>query len=153
MAIVKKIEFSPNTLRIDADQSVKSICTSIRHSLAKDLKRRGALVGLSGGIDSTVTLGLCVTALGPERVFAVLMPESDVDEDCEHLGELAARHFGVDYTTENITPVLEALGHYRRYSKAVRMVIPQYGAGWTSKLVTSDSLSTSGLHLFLPGGS
>ena len=62
-------------LCLDPAQATASIAASIRRSVLKDLKRRGAVVGLSGGIDSTVTLALCVKALGPERVFGVLMPE------------------------------------------------------------------------------
>lgn len=157
MVIAKQIDFSATALWIDPAQSVGSICESIRQSLVKDLKRRGAVVGISGGIDSTVTLGLCAKALGPERVFAVLMPEAGVDEGSGQLGELAAKHFGVEYITEDITPVLEALGHYRRYEDAVHMVIPQYGAGWKSKVITSDALSSSGYTYFYlvarePGG-
>jgi NAD+ synthase len=143
LTTVKKIKFSSACLRLDAAQAVDSISKSIRQSLAKNLKRRGMVIGLSGGIDSTVTLGLCVKALGSERVFAVLMPEAGVDAESRSLGELAARHFGVEHTTENITPVLEALGHYRRYADAVRLVIPQYGTDWKSKLVTSNTLSSS----------
>jgi NAD+ synthase len=157
VAKVKKNEFSSAALQLDAAQSVDSISKSIRQSLAKNIKRRGVVVGLSGGIDSTATLGLCVKAIGPERVFAVLMPEAGVDEESGSLGELAARQFGVDYTIENITPALKALGHYRRYAEAVRMLIPQYGPGWKSKLVTSDILSSSGYTYFYlvtqePGG-
>jgi len=145
---VNSNEFGPTWLRLDAEAAEASIATSIRRSLLKDLKRRGAVVGLSGGVDSTVTLALCVKALGPERVFGVLMPEIGVDEESGGLGELAAHHFGVEHTMENITPVLEALGHYRRYAEAVRLIIPGYGPGWRSKIVTSDTLSSTGYTFF-----
>ncbi len=141
-------EVSSELLRLDAAGAVASIAASIRKSLAGTLKRRGAVVGLSGGIDSTVTLGLCVKALGPERVLAVLMPEEGVDEESQELGGLAARHFGAACVTENITPVLEALGHYRRYAEAVRSLIPGYGPGWKSKIVTSDPIASSGYTYF-----
>jgi NAD+ synthase len=157
LTTLSKLEFSSASLQLDAAQSVESISKSIRQIIATNLKRRGAVVGLSGGIDSTVTLGLCVNSLGPERVFAVLMPEAGVDEESGSLGELAARHFGVDYTTENITPALHALGYYRRYAEAVRRVIPSYGLDWKSKIVTSETLSSSGYTYFYlvaqePGG-
>jgi NAD+ synthase len=154
---LNKIEFSASALQLDATQAVDSISKSIRRGLVKKLKRRGAVIGLSGGIDSTVTLGLCVKSLGPKRVFAVLMPEAGVDEESSSLGELAARHFEVEYTVENITPILEALGYYQRYAEAVRRVIPNYGPGWKSKIVTSETLSSSGYTYFSlvalePGG-
>jgi NAD+ synthase len=93
-------------------------------------------------------LALCVKALGPERVFGVLMPEVGVDKESDSLGELASHHFGVKHTLEDITPVLEALGHYRRYTEAVRLIIPGYGPGWKSKIVTSDTLSSTGYTYF-----
>jgi len=139
---------SPEALRINAADVANRICDDMRRRLSGDLRRRGAVVGLSGGIDSTVTLGLCARALGPDRVFAVLMPETGIDEDSLSLGELAARHFGVDFTVEDITPVLEALGHYRRYADAVRHVVPQYGEGWKSKIVTRNALSSGGFTFF-----
>ena len=71
-----------------------------------------------------------------------------MDEESGGLGELAAHHFGVEHTMENITPVLEALGHYRRYTEAVRLIIPGYGPGWRSKIVTSDTLSSTGYTFF-----
>ena len=106
------------------------------------------VLGLSGGIDSTVTLGLCVMALGPGRVFGVLMPEHSVDEESELFGAMAAKHFGIEYTTESITPALEALGYYRRYNDAVQKVVPQYGNGWKSKIITSDTLFSGGYTYF-----
>jgi NAD+ synthase len=141
-------EFSYAPLRLDAALAVDAICSKLRSIVGKGLKRRGVVIGLSGGIDSTVTLGLCVAALGPQKVFGVLMPEQAVDEGSEDMGQLAARHFGIECTTENITPVLQALGFYDRYQKAVRMVLPQYQAGWKSKIVTSDTLSSSGYTYF-----
>jgi NAD+ synthase len=81
-------------------------------------------------------------------VFGVLMPETGVDEDSISLGKLAADHFGVAYRVENISPVLEALRHYQRYAEAVRRILPCYGTGWKSKIVTSDTLSSSGYTYF-----
>jgi NAD+ synthase len=141
-------ELSPAALLINPADVANRICDDLRRRLSGDLRRRGAVVGLSGGIDSTVTLSLCVRALGRDKVFGLLMPEAGVDEDSLSLGELAARQFGVDFTVENITPVLDALGHYRRYTDAVRQVVPQYGEGWKSKIVTRDALSAGGFTFF-----
>jgi NAD+ synthase len=142
---------------LDAERAVASISSSIRGSILKDLKRRGVVIGLSGGIDSTVTLGLCVNALGPQRVFGVLMPEVGVDEEAAGFGELAAHHFGIEHTVEDITPALEALKHYQRYAESVRLVIPDYGLDWKSKIVTRDTISSSRYTYFYlvaqePGG-
>jgi NAD+ synthase len=146
--IVSKTAFSHAAFELDADREVESICKGIRRILSKTLKRRGIIVGLSGGIDSSVTLGLCVKALGPDRVLAVLMPEANVDPESMSLGEMVARHFGATHIVESITPALEAFGHYGRYSQAARSVFPDYGEGWKSKIVATDVLSSGGYTFF-----
>lgn len=141
---------SNDGLRIDPELESNNICESIRRSLGKDFKRRGVVVGLSGGIDSSVTLALCVRAIGPKKVFAVLMPEAGVDEEALDLGKIVAGHFGVEFATEDITPVLNSLGHYRRYCDAIRKVVPAYGEGWKSKIVTSSPLTSNAFtHFYL----
>ena len=61
-----------DVLNIDAAQVVQGIEAAIREQVRATLKRRGAVVGLSGGIDSSVVATLCVRALGQERVVGLL---------------------------------------------------------------------------------
>lgn len=141
-------QFSHASLRLDAESTVNIISAGLRRIVPRELKRRGLVIGLSGGIDSTVTLGLAVEALGPERVLALLMPDRDSSPDTMRLSRLAAEHFGVQTVLEDITAPLESLGHYRRYAEAARMVIPEYGDGWKSKIVTRDLLNNRGFTFF-----
>jgi NAD+ synthase len=103
---------------------------------------------LSGGIDSSVTAALAVAALGKDRVFGILMPERDSSADTLGLSQLVADSLGIARAEEDITGLLEAAGHYRRYDEAVRTVIPQFGAGWKSKLVTSGVREGGSLTFF-----
>ncbi len=66
--------FSADVLALDAPAAVERICESIRDTVHRRLKRRGVVVGLSGGIYSSVSAALCALALGAHRVFALLMP-------------------------------------------------------------------------------
>lgn len=135
-------------LKINVAVVVRSICSWMRRTLASDLKRRGFVVGVSGGIDSAVALGLAAKAVGPEKVCALLMPEKDSDEESLRLGRMAAGRFKVETLVEDITAALEGFGHYRRFEAAVRTVFPEYGEGWTSKVVTSNVLEKSGYTFF-----
>ena len=92
-------------------------------------------MGISGGIDSSVTLALAVKALGKERVFALQMPEQHSAEETLYLSGLLASHFGVQSQHEDITGILKALGFYSRYAQTVRNVIPDYTEEWKSKIV------------------
>jgi NAD+ synthase len=144
---MKKI-FSKDVLKLDPEKEVQKISNRMREIMAKDLKRRGAVLGLSGGIDSSVTAALCVRAFGPTRVVGILMPERHSADESLRLGHVVADHLGIEAIEEDITQILEALGFYERYDSAVQMVIPEYGTGWKSKIVTSSVFEKKGFTVF-----
>jgi NAD+ synthase len=124
-------------LRIDAEAESQRIENWIRETL-KRFHRRGAVLGISGGIDSSVVAALCVRAVGPERVLGIFMPEVDSSDDSLKYGELLARTFGFPTVLEDIGPMLRACGCYERRDEAIRTVVPEYGHDWKCKLVLSD---------------
>ena len=101
------------------------------------------MVGLSGGIDSSVTAAICARALGKDRVFGVMMPENDSSGDSLNLARLLADVLGIKTTVEDIGPTLEVLGCYQRRDDAIRKVIPEYGQGWKSKIVLPNLVESS----------
>jgi len=127
--------FTRDALKLDPEQETAHIVDAIRSIMRNHLKRRGLVVGISGGIDSSVTAALAVRALGAQRVFGLEMPERHSAPETLTLSSLVVRHLGIGSTVEDISPILESLGFYRRYDQAVRTVIPEYGPGWKSKLV------------------
>src|SRR5688500_13233493 len=100
--------FGPDALRIDPERAVGQIAAAIRDQGLRRLRRRGAVLGLSGGIDSSVCAALCVRALGPDKVLGLFMPEADSDPESLRLGRLVAASLGVEGVVEDIAPVLEA---------------------------------------------
>lgn len=137
-------EFSGKVLEIDCRKEVTRIGNDLRHGLSRILRRRGLVVGLSGGIDSSVTLALAVKAIGPDRVLGLLMPERHSSEDTVKLSGLVADHFGVEKMHEDITGMLEAVGFYRRYNEAVQPIVPDYDHHWKSKVVISNVTEKKG---------
>jgi len=140
--------FSKDVLKIDAEKEVQRISTRLREILMKQLKRRGLVVALSGGIDSSVTTGLAIEAVGKERVQILLMPERHSSEDTLNLSQSVVDHFDAKSIHEDISGILEAVGFYRRYDDAVRMAIPEYGSGWKSKIVIPNVMQKKGFNLF-----
>lgn len=126
-------------LGLDYDAEADRIASRLRDAASRDLGRRGLVVGLSGGVDSSVTAALAARALGPERVFGLFMPEHDSDPESLRLGRALAEHLGIDAALEDIAPALEALGCYRRQEEAIREVVPEYGPGWRCKLTLSQN--------------
>ena len=134
---------SADLLRIDAEQVTAEIVEAIESTVLRRMRKRGLVLGLSGGVDSTVCAALCARALGPERVFGLLMPERESSDETLELGRLAAESAGIPAVVEDITGVLDAAGCYARRDAAIRALIPEYGPGWRSKVslpsvVTSD---------------
>ena len=141
-------QISADVLRIDAEAVAADICASLREIVGSTLRRRGAVVGLSGGIDSSVTVALCARAFGSERTVALLMPETDSDDGTLALSRSVADAFGVRTEVEDITPILDAARCYERRDAAVRAVIPEYGADWKFKIVLPSVFGGGAYRLF-----
>jgi NAD+ synthase len=139
---------SPDVLRIDPEETTNEIVDALRRIVGRDLRRRGGVVGVSGGIDSSVTVSLCARAFGPERTLAVLMPEADSDDETLEISRLVADSLGVQTVLEDITEILSATRCYERRDEAVRRVIPQFGEGWKFKIVLPSVLGTDAYRLF-----
>lgn len=145
---MEKQVLDASVFELDCVEEVERICGWLRRMLSKVLRRRGLVVAVSGGIDSSVTLALAVEALGRERVLALLMPERHSADDTLELSRLVADHFKVEHIHEEITPMLEAAGFYRRYDEAVQRVIPAYNHGWKSKIAIANVIETTGFNIF-----
>ena len=148
--------FSSATLAIDPEKTALAIEQAIRQQVA-ELKRRGVVVGLSGGIDSSVVTCLAVRAVGAERVQVLFMPERASSPESLELGRMLTSKFGVPSVVEDIAPTLEAAGCYARQAEAIRMIFPEYGDGWRNKItlpsiLDSDRLNVSELTVESPGG-
>jgi len=130
-----------NVLDIDYEQEADRIAARLREIVARDLHRRGLVVAISGGIDSTTCLALSVRALGPNRVFALILPERDSSDDSAVRANLLASHLGVRTETVDIAPALEAIGCYAARDAAVRTTLPEYGEGWKFKIVIDGGLA------------
>ena len=101
-----KKPFTKDVLILDPEKEVNKISSRIRELLSKQLKRRGLVVALSGGIDSSVTTALAVKAIGPERVIVLLMPEQHSADETLNLSSMVADHFGVEKIHEDISDIL-----------------------------------------------
>jgi NAD+ synthase len=140
--------FSKCVLAIDPERACLQIAQAISSQVLGVLRRRGAVVALSGGIDSSVCAALAVRALGQGHVLGVLMPERDSSEDALQLGKLLASHLGIETLVENISPVLTAAGCYERQSEAICTVFPEYGDGWKCKITLPSLLDGERLNVF-----
>jgi NAD+ synthase len=154
---VSRTEY-PALLSIDPAAVADRIAESLRRQLGETLHRRGFVVAISGGVDSSVCAGLAVKVVGAAHVFGIFLPERDSDPQSRAMFSEWVGRLGIPHAIEDISPILEAAGCYRRRDDAIRRVVPEFGAGWRSKLVIpgnlldSDRLNTTQLAVQPPAG-
>lgn len=133
-------------LDTDPAAETEKIVAALRAQL-RDMRKRGLVLGLSGGVDSSVCLALAVRAVGANKVQCIFMPEDDSDPQSLHLGQKVAETFGCEPRTEDIGPVLQAMGCYARRDDCIRELVPDYGPGWASKIVIGNTASGEGFNI------
>ena len=124
---IAKKPFSKDILIFnDIEAECDRIVQGIKENVIQRLNRHGGVIGISGGVDSAVTMVLAARALGPGNVLGIMLPEKDSSRDSAVFAQILADKFGVKAITEDITGALEGFGCYQRRDEAVKRVIPDY---------------------------
>ena len=141
--------FGPHVLALDLDAERERICDWIRTTIARTLHRRGAIVAVSGGIDSAVCAALAVRALGAERTEALFLPETaNSSASAARARELCAG-LGLRLAEQEIESTLRSLGCYRLQDEAVARVFPDLPPGSPHKIaIAGDLLDRDRSNLF-----
>ena len=143
------MEFHKDVLKIDAEKTANEIAATIKKQIRQDFKRAGAVIGISGGIDSSVVAALCVKALGPENVLGVMLPEKESSPDSRNLAQELADQLGIKSIVNNIAPALEGFGCYDMRDEAIKRVFPEYGKGYSVKItIAAKPLENASLNFF-----
>lgn len=127
--------FNKDSILIDAKNEAERVIKELREIVAKKLHKRGAVVGVSGGIDSSVVLALCAEAFGPNKVIALMMPDKDSSPDSLILAKKLVEKFRVPYIVEDITEAVKGFGAYTKRDEAVKRVFPEYDESYKMKIV------------------
>src|SRR5690606_11692818 len=119
--------FSKEIIHIDdIEQVCNHIVPNLKKNVTKNLQRNGTIVGISGGIDSSVCLALSAKAYGAKNVLGIMLPEQDSSDDSRQLAEQLAATYGVSTLVEDITKALDGFGCYERRDEAILRVIPDF---------------------------
>lgn len=132
--------FHRDVLKLDPECEVKRIVAWLRRAVFEELKCKGGVLGVSGGVDSAVVLALAVQALGPERILVLLLPEMESSPDSARLAREVCRQFDLEPIVEDVTGPLIGFGCYRRRDEAVRSVFPEYDSTYKLKITLPPDL-------------
>lgn len=127
-------------IKIDPEFETKKIVDKLKHDLSKTLKKRGTIVGISGGIDSSVILALCAKAIGSDKVLGVMLPEKESSKNNFVLARNLCKTFNVNYLIEDITGALEGFGCYKRRDEEISKVFPEYDISYKAKIILPNNL-------------
>lgn len=142
------MNFHKDILKIDCEKEIGRICSFIYDQMLS-MRRDGAVIGLSGGIDSALCLELCVKALGREKVFGLILPERESNPISKEYAQAHAQRIGIRTETIDITPALEGFGTYEKRDRAIKEVFPDFKAHFKSKItLPPDLLSRDAFNFF-----
>ena len=140
-------QLSSQSLDIDPEEVAREVEQWVKDTVFGTFRKKGVVIGLSGGIDSSVSAAICVNALGKERVFGLFTPEKECDAETNDLGKLIADHLEVVAVKEDITSILDGAGCYQRRNDAIRMTIEEFKDNWGSKVVLPNVLESDRLSI------
>ena len=143
------MKLTHDVLQLNEEAEVAKITQRLRDLLSKSLHKRGLVVALSGGIDSSVSAALCVKAIGAKKVFGLLLPEKDSSSESLTRGKLMAEKLGINYLIQDIAPTLEAIGCYQWRDQGVKTIVPEYDENWKSKIVIKGGMDGKYNHFIL----
>lgn len=141
--------FDQDVLKLDLEAKAQELSGKLRTAVLETLKRRGLVVAVSGGIDSACVAALAVRALGPRRVFGLLLPERDSAGESTLFGRKLCESLGIEFQLIDVAPLLEAAGCYRVRDAAVASVDEAFQPGMPWKIVsTGNRLDSDAVNVF-----
>lgn len=142
------MKFHKDILRIDCEKEVERICEFIQQQTLS-MRRDGAVIGLSGGIDSALCAELCVRALGKEKVFGLILPEKESNPISKEYALKQARKLGIKTETIDISPTLKGFRTYEKRDRVIKEIFPEYDTHYRFKItLPPDLLSRDAFNFF-----
>ncbi len=107
-----------SVLNIDAPTVRKKLVQFIRDQMTSAGFEHG-IIGLSGGLDSTVITHLAAEALTPANMIGLILPYRSTDQECQEHAELVVTRLGIKSQIMDITPQIDA--YFARFPEADRL--------------------------------
>jgi len=153
------MRFSLDVLKINPATETEKIASFIKDQVKSIYRRRGVVVGLSGGIDSAVVASISVSAVGKSNVIGLILPEKESNPVSRQFATKHAKALGIEFQEVDITPTVDSVGSYTWRDEYIKKLIPDYVSGYKynislpTDLLDRDSYNFYVLQVQMPDGS
>lgn len=140
---------SKNILKIENIEEISNkLQNFIRLQVNENLQKKGIVIGLSGGVDSSVTAALSVKSVGSENVLGLILPEKESSPKSENLAKSLAQNLGIKTKTIDMTPILDAFDVYNIREDIVKKYFSSFNEKCVYRLtVPQNAVLTGGLRI------
>ena len=129
------------------DSVVQHLQDFIHKQVYDNFRKRGIVVGISGGIDSAISAKLCCNAVGKENVLGIILPEKESNPQSQEFAKKYCEKLGIKYEIEDITSILDSSEIYQTREKIVKKYFPDYNQSCKYRLVFSENFNNDGLSI------
>ncbi len=142
------MNFDRNILEIkNIGDIVQSLQNFIHEQVYDNFRKRGIVIGISGGIDSAVAAKLCCDAIGKENVLGIILPEKESNPQSQEFATKYCEKLGIKYEIEDVTSILDSSKIYQTREKIVEKYFPDYNQSCEYRLVFSENFDNDGLSI------
>jgi len=120
------VSLSLDVLRIDPVRELERLSNFVVEQVNVVFRRKGVVVGLSGGVDSACMAAVAVHAMGRQKVIGLVLPEKETNPISREYAIKHAQALGIEYREIDITPTVDSVVHYSWRDEFIQKLIPEY---------------------------
>ena len=150
--------FNLDVLKIDPAQELEKLSTFIMEQVRRVFRRKGIVVGLSGGIDSACMAAIAVHTVGKERVVGLVLPEKESNPVSAEFATKHAENLGIEHRQIDVSRTVDSVLNYSWRDEFVQKLIPEFKPGYKynitlpTDLLERDSFNFYRLQVQIPDG-
>ena len=143
-----KLTFTKNILQIkDIENLTKSLQNFIHKQTFEKFRKRGIVIGISGGIDSAVSAKLACDSVGKENVLGLIMPEKESNPESKELAKKLCEKLDIKFVIDDITQILDSSSVYKTREEIIQKLFPDFNKSCKYRLIFTENFDNDGLSI------
>jgi len=134
------MSFNLDVLKIEPFQEIEKLSKFVVNQVNVVFRRKGVIVGLSGGIDSACMASVAANAMGKEKVIGLVLPEKESNPISREYAIKDAQALGIEFREIDMTPTVDSVVSYSWRDKFIQKLIPEYEPGYKYNITLPTDL-------------